>query len=314
MSNDLEEAARLWKRLWPENDVFASWQVRRCFDESYNRPLHLLIAEKGGRDCGFIALSHIEEEDYFGAFPGETWNGDTWIEQNIIPSDSDETARALWERVPENTILRYVTSSSSSAVGSSEVDETGYVFCPFEYGYSYEQYMMAFSGKSRKRLGREIDSIGDIEISEGPGVPCDIEWMIRVNIEGFGKESYFSDPRFCTGFERMISLLSSSGKLRVTTAKVGGKRAAVDIGAVYGSRYTILAGAASNEFPGIAKAINFHHMRVSCLEKFSQTDFLCGDFGWKERFHLTARPLYVVNRSATGRQVCAADGRMDICA
>ncbi len=314
LSNDKDEAARLWKRLWPEDDVFSSWQVRRAFDESYDRPMHLLIAEKGGRECGFLSLSHIEEEDYFGAFPGETWNGDTWIEQNMIPSSSDEVARALWERAPGNTVLRYVTSSCSAAIGTGEVDETGYVFYPSEYGYSYEKYLMAFSGKSRKRLGREIDSIGDIEISENGGSPGDIEWMLRVNMEGFGKESYFSDPRFCDGFERMISALSSSGRLRVTTAKVGGKRAAVDIGAVLGSRYTILAGAASTEFPGIAKAINFHHMRVSCREKFSQTDFLCGDFGWKERFHLTARPLYVINRHAAGRQACAADGRMDVCA
>ncbi len=303
----------LWKRLWPENGVFASWQVRCCFNESYNRPLHLLIAEEEGRACGFLALSYIEEEDYFGAFPGETWNGNTWLEQNMIPSPSASVTRALWEEAPENTAVRYLTSPSANDIGGAEIDETGYLFHPEDYGWNFERYMQTFSGKSRKRLNREIESIGDIEISPSLRVAEDIEWMLRVNIDGFGKESYFSDPKFSNGFEAMISLLSSSGTLRVTTAKVAGERAAVDVGAVFGSSYTILAGATSPEFPGIAKAINFHHMRISCSEKFSQTDFLCGDFGWKQRFHLTARPLYIIKRQAAGREIKDADGRMELC-
>ena len=314
VSSDIDEAAKLWAGLWPENDVFGCWKIRRCFQESFNRPLHLLVAERGGRACGFLALSYIEEEDYFGAFPGETWNGRTWLEQNIIPSPSAEVTGALWKEVPENTTVRYVTPSCAADIEGAGIDETGYLFRPGDYGWNFDEYLKAFSGKSRKRLNREIESIGDIKIRPSVRVAEDIDWMLGVNIAGFGKMSYFADSRFTRGFEAMISQLSSSGMLRVTTATVGGIRAAVDVGAVHNSRYTVLAGAASPEFPGIAKAINFHHIRVSCREKFRQTDFLCGDFGWKRRFHLTARPLYIISTQADGRETAAANGRVEICA
>jgi CelD/BcsL family acetyltransferase involved in cellulose biosynthesis len=73
---------------------------------------------------------------------------------------------------------------------------------------------------------------------------------------------------------------------------VGGRIAAVDMGAIWKNSYTLLAGGTHPEFPGIAKLINLHHMEWSCSQKFDTVDFLCGNFNWKERFHLTPRPLY----------------------
>jgi CelD/BcsL family acetyltransferase involved in cellulose biosynthesis len=75
---------------------------------------------------------------------------------------------------------------------------------------------------------------------------------------------------------------------------VGGKVAAVDIGAVWGSTYTVLAGGTQPDFPGIAKLINLHHIEWACNQNFMEVDFLCGDFNWKNRFHLTPRPLYEI--------------------
>jgi hypothetical protein len=46
--------------------------------------------------------------------------------------------------------------------------------------------------------------------------------------------------------------------------------------------------------------INFHHMTWACHQRLDLVDFLCGDFGWKERFHLTARPLYQVRNDDAG--------------
>lgn len=306
ISSDMDEAAMLWSRLWPAEDVFGCWRMREAFDSGFRRPLHLIIAEAAGRPLGFLALSYIEEEDYYGAFPGETWNGRTWLEQNVIPSASAEMTKALWEAAPENTTVRYLMHSSASEVVGAEIDETGYLFRPPDYGWSFDAYWNTFSGKSRKRLGREIESLGEMDIGPSSDVGGDIEWMLRMNIAGFGNMSYFSDRRFNDGFEAMVEWLSSAGMLRVTTAKIRGARAAVDIGAICNSRYTVLAGATSPDHPGIAKAINLYHMRISCAERFDQTDFLCGDFGWKERFHLTPRVLYTLSRLEAGRRIAAA--------
>ena len=79
---------------------------------------------------------------------------------------------------------------------------------------------------------------------------------------------------------------------------MAGAIAAVDVGAVWQNAYTVLAGGTNRAFPGVAKLINFHHLEVACHERFESVDFLCGDFGWKRRFRLVARPLYQITLTA----------------
>jgi CelD/BcsL family acetyltransferase involved in cellulose biosynthesis len=123
--------------------------------------------------------------------------------------------------------------------------------------------------------------------------------MIETNLTNFGQLSYFHDPRFLEGFENLLSFLSQSQLLRVVSIKIQGTLAAVDVGAVYRNRFTVLAGATNPQFPGIAKAINLFHLKWGCLNRVEQIDFLCGDFGWKARFQLHPRPLYRVTKTAS---------------
>ncbi len=307
--SDLEEAGRIWNSLWPPDDIFDCWDVRECFQRSYERPLHFIVAESAGRVVGFMGLSRIDEHDYYGQFPGETWQGSTWFEQNRIPADSSSIGRMLWDAAPEGTRLRYLVADSADYLAGSSVDETGYLFHPPQFGYDFGMYWKTFSGKSRKRLGREIDSLGELDYSQNGGEPGDIEWMFETNRANFGDKSYFEDPRFLEGFESMLSLLAERGMLTVTTVQARGRRAAVDVGVVFGKRCTILAGATDNEFPGIAKAMNLFHIRRGCEMRFEQIDFLCGDFGWKERFHLKPRPLYISIRDELRESINASSER-----
>jgi hypothetical protein len=54
----------------------------------------------------------------------------------------------------------------------------------------------------------------------------------------------------------------------------------------------VLAGGVNRAFPGVAKLINFHHLRFACEQQLASVNFLCGDFNWKERFQLTPQPFY----------------------
>ena len=115
-----------------------------------------------------------------------------------------------------------------------------------------------------------------------------------MNQEAYKDFSYFNDARFLGAFEALAAWLYDNGHLRVTTVHIGGSIAAVDMGALWGSSYTVLAGGTSPEFPGVAKLMNFHHLEYACRTRLETVDFLCGDFGWKQRFHLTPRPLYEI--------------------
>ncbi|MBN1277114.1 MAG: GNAT family N-acetyltransferase [Deltaproteobacteria bacterium] len=298
--DDIEECRFLWEHFWPAECIFDLWPVRYCFAEPYGRRPCFIIAEQNGILQGILALSWIEEDQYYGQFPGETCNGKTWLEQNRIPAKNPHVTGELLSAVPGPVHVRYLSDISFpeySDNGWFDIDETGYLFLPGDYNYSLENYFQQFSGKTRKKLRHELSRL------EKPGVEYrhdslrDVEDLYRLNLHSFGEQSYFSSSRFLRSFENLVSWLNAKGMLRVTTALIGGKTAAVDIGAVLGLSYVVLAGGTHPDFPGVAKLINFHHMEWACQQHFESVDFLCGDFGWKERFHLTPRPLYEIKIS-----------------
>ena len=293
--NDIEEAKRLWLRHWPKERLFDLWPVRACFQSQFNYSPYFLVARQNGRFCGMLALSWIDEEQCFAHFPGEIWQGKTWLEQNKILADDPETASALINYIPAAAKIRYLTGSSCfSGASTVDEDEIGYLFFPPQYDYSFQQYLKAFSGKSLKKINHEINRLAAGGLSYRYDSYADIEHMFRMNLASFKEYSYFSDRRFLKSFENLAAWLHANNLLRVTTVLIGGRIAAVDIGAIWNSTYTVLAGGTDADFPGIAKLINFHHLEWACHQRLAEVDFLCGDFNWKTRFHLTPRPLYKI--------------------
>ena len=292
---DPEGCRRLWERIWPTECLFDLWPVRACFEEPFGRSLYFLVAEHKGVIRGMLALSWIEEERCFGHFPGETWNGKTWLEQNRIPASGPKVAAELLNHIPGPAHLRYLTRESLSRdedlVG---LDEVGYLFFPRQYDWSFDAYMQQFSAKSRKKLARELGSIETMGVSYRYDELSDMDHLYEMNRKSFGERSYFSDPRFLKSFENLVSWLHKNELLRITTVVVGGEIVAVDVGAVWNRSYTVLAGGARPDFSGVGKLINFHHIEWACRRRLEKVDFLCGDFGWKERFHLDPRPLYEI--------------------
>ncbi|MFC1885098.1 GNAT family N-acetyltransferase [Thermodesulfobacteriota bacterium] len=293
---EIEECRHIWENHWPKTCLFDLWPVRACFQSHFNNPPYFLVAEKNEKIQGLLALSWIDEIHSFGHFPGEIWQGKTWLEQNKIMASNSNVFNKLMSHIPASSNIRYLTRESLRLSGEDlATDETGYLFFPKRYGYSFENYMQQFPGKSRKKLVRELERLQSLGLKFRHDDMGDISLLFRMNQEAFGEWSYFRDSRFLNSFEQLAVFLKNSGMLRITTALLGGKVAAVDMGALYGSTYTVLAGATNPDFPGIAKLINFHHLDWACKNGISTVDFLCGNFGWKERFRLTPRPLYAIN-------------------
>jgi hypothetical protein len=271
--------------------------VRACFQRHFQQPPHVLVAERRGTFGGLLALSWIDEERYFGHFPGELWHGKTWLEQNRLPAVSPQALAALWEAAPQQTRLRYLHPDGALPEnGAAALDEIGYLFRPPQYGYDFNRYLAAFSGKTRKKMRSELDRLQARGVTYRYNRLADVDRLFRLNMDAFGSNSYFSDPRFLGAFEDLVVWLQGHDLLRVTTVLVGGEMAAVDIGAVWNGIYTVVAGGACSDFPGVAKLINFHHLEWACRRQLREVDFLCGEFNWKHRFHLTPRPLYQMDK------------------
>jgi hypothetical protein len=291
---DPSRCRQLWEEMVPDTGLFGLWDVRECFHRHYDYESCFLVARRNGETRGFLALSEIIDHGYWGCFPGETYKGKTWLEQNPLITDSDDTTAELLDDCPHPLHLRYLEGRGLTNVPGASIDEVGYLFRPADYGFRFERYLSVFSGKSRKKLGRELDVFTNRGVVFRHNDPADAERAFLLNLEAFGDGSYFADRRFLASFRSLLAFLHRHGLLRVTAVLVGDRLAAVDVGAVYRGIYTVLAGGTDPEFPGIAKLINFHHIEWACLHRLKEVDFLCGDFGWKERFHLTARPLYQI--------------------
>jgi len=314
---ETEECRHIWERLWPDDCFFDLWPVRSCFNQAFNRPLHFQVFEQDNVPKGMIALCWIKEQESYGHFPGETWKGETWLEQNKIISSTADMSMALIDSLPGTVHLRYLTHDSFFQTrGAIHQDEIGYLFLPQKYGYSFDQYRGEFSGKTRKKMNAEMAKLERQTVTIRHNRLSDVDLLFKMNIQAFEKDSYFSDQRFLTAFERLVSYMTNNDMIRVTTVLIGGKTAAVDVGALYKGTYTILAGGTSPEFKGIAKLINFHHIEWACKQKIKMVDFLCGNFNWKERFHLTPRPLYALKRDNTAhcRNLYEKTKEIKICA
>jgi hypothetical protein len=295
--SDLDQAELLWKNHWPRQCLFDLWPVRACFQQHYHHRPCFMVVSRGHRVFGLLALSWIDEEHRFGHFPGEVWQGKTWLEQNKIVAADAEAARELLDSIPSGTQIRYLCPDHRVDKGYRAIeDETGYLFLPGHYQYAFQGYWSTFTGKSRKKLRGEIDRLKSSGITFRYNHLPDLEWMFRLNLERYQSHSYFYDTRFLGAFESLAAWLQANDLLRITTVLIGGRAAAVDMGAVWNDTYTVLAGGTHADFPGVAKIINLHHLEWACARRISVVDFLCGDFNWKQRFHLTPRTLYQIKR------------------
>lgn len=296
---DLDECQEIWKRTIPEETIWDMWEFRACFQGHFRRPPYFIVGEHAQRLAGLLPLSWIEETQCYGYFPGETWQGKTWLEQNRLPADNEILCDML-DRCPGPYYLRYLLPSLESVFQNQcVVDEVGYLFRPPDYDYNIENYFQQFSKKSAKNIKREIASLQAGAFYRNDDI-SDFEHMVQLNVNNFGERSYFYDLRFLESFRSLMHYLNEKGWLRITTVVINGDIAAVDIGCVYRGDYTLLGGGTNRDYRGVAKLINLYHMERGCRERFNLIDFLCGDFSWKQKFHLTPRPLYLLSNCPVG--------------
>ena len=191
---DDDTCARVWKQLFPRDTIFDLWEVREIFARNFGRKNCFVVHYAGKKENaslrendtahqihdidGVLPLSWIEEKKEFAFFPGETWKGRTWMEQNKIIAPNTEVMAQLLHGVPGSAELRYLCpdhwggrneiggNDLNTGVpwgrGKIDIDETGYLFHPETHGTKeaqYPGYLGTFAGKSRKKILAEIRTI-----------------------------------------------------------------------------------------------------------------------------------------------------------
>lgn len=293
----IDECQRIWQQAIAPETIFDLWALRECFHRQFGcQPLFLTVEE--GAHSGLLPLSAGPEAGSAVYFPGELWQGRTWLERNRLPISDGLSFHRLTETAPPALDLRYLAPSSSLS-SKLEDDETHYLFFPAHYDFCFDRYLAALPAKRFKSRDIDLEALR-ASVTYRYDLASDYGAMVEMNLGTFGPDSYFHDPRFRAAFDDVVSMLSDKGWLRLTTAVIDGRPAAIDVGSMFKGTHTLLAGATDNRFRGIAKLINFHHMEQACRQRLACVDFMAGDFPWKRLFKLSPHRQYqvVTSRSA----------------
>ena len=156
---DLQSCRQLWQKLIPQEKLADLWEMRECFHQHFNRKPYFVVAEEDGRPIGLMPLCWIDEGDYYGYFPGETWHGQTWIEQNRIIARDENVLQAMYQFLEQNAPryhIRYLLPNSFRPLDSLTVDEVGYLFVPSLHNHDMETYFSVFNRRSIKTIKKEV--------------------------------------------------------------------------------------------------------------------------------------------------------------
>ena len=212
---DLRACRRLWEQAFPREYLTDLWEVRDCFHEHYRRPACFVVARDGEQLCGLLPLSWIEETGRYGYFPGETWKGRTWLEQNRILARDAEVLQQLIAHIPGRYQVRYLLPAGVAETDGCVIDEIGYLFHPPRYDFDMESYYREFAHRNVKRLRREVAALAQ-RLSFRHDHAADFEALVELNLGRFGTASYFADARFTESFRSLAGLLRDRGWLRLT--------------------------------------------------------------------------------------------------
>lgn len=286
------ECRTLWNALIPHKNIADLWDFRQCFQIHYGSgPSFLLLEDRKGI-AGMVPLSYSRELEMFVFFPGETWQGRTWLERTPLFLRERKYLKELLFSCPAGTYLRYMEFPQANPGLNVVIDEIGYVLYPPAIHFDGEVFAKRFSSKKFKGIQKTIQTITEGKCTFHVNRIEDFDLLVNMNLRRFEEDSYLADPRFRESFRDVMHYLYHRGLLRMVSLDIGGKIRAVDLGAIYNGIYTVFLGGADQEIPGVAKVMNMHHIAYACKERLQKLDFLCGEFHWKKLWHLDPEPLY----------------------
>jgi hypothetical protein len=117
-----QEACRtLWDQFTVRRTVTDLWEFRDCFQKHFKNKLHFVVLEDDQGVVGLLPLSYVAEKDSYALFPGETWNGKTWLERTQLYMRDPDILGDLLDAAPERTYLRYLECDESALIPHLEL-------------------------------------------------------------------------------------------------------------------------------------------------------------------------------------------------
>ena len=278
MITDLGACKRLWDSFVQIANLSDLWDFRFCFHKHYQHSLHFLTFEERQEVLAVLPLVHHPDKDIYVFFPGETWNGKTWLERTFVYCRRPQEIGRFLSGCPEQTYLRYIDWDDAPSVSEFEIDEIGYLLRPQDFAYDLEAYYKRFTWKKLKAIKKEIASLLSPGSSWHINRLSDYDLLVNMNLGKFGDTSYFYDSRFAESFRDVMHMLAQRGWLRMVSLQIGGETVAVDMGALFNNTFVGFLGGTPSDFSAVDQAVNMQQSAFCCQQPGSQADLPGGGF------------------------------------
>lgn len=295
---NVDEAKQLWHRFSPHVALDDSWDFRYLFYKYLEIPLYFSAIYHGDAPVGLLPLqfntgkgaipeSYVTSPPFYEFFGGDDMDSnEIFIHrgyENLLPE--------LFERIPSNTILaplahplKYKDSESREYTNKFVADISDIS--------SFEDFMVTFfEGSSRGKMMNKLNRVAKtsgIQVVEGN--KSDLALLFQLNIERFGNSSSFAHHYRRQIFNDLFEMYPTD----IFTVVVGGEKKAVSFSINSDGVYSSMNIGYDYEIRDLGKFVVATQIKRAIKLGCKVYDAGKGDSGWKEQFHLTRIPQYML--------------------
>jgi len=284
--SDIKQAEKLWKTFSPNRYFWDLWDVRQCFIEGANYPVHFIVSYTNEEISGILPLWHdLRDNSYYfigGEFP----------ENNQFFIKDKRQIPLFLKQCPPKTYLYYLQPDDKDFFNGTTDDLEKYFLNPPDYS-NLDNFIKTFSKKHRNNLKHDLRIIqenGYTAIINN--YPSNIISLIKdYNIERFGEESFFGDAGFVKSMEKLLTFAKKNGLEQVITIEKNGQTVGAVLAVYYNKIYTMIIGGSNPKINNLGKLLMFKHFENAFSLQAQTIDLMSGG-GWKDLWHLPHYPAY----------------------
>lgn len=242
------------------------------------------MGEDGGEIIGVLPLQYNSDEGYLEFFGG------SFMEDNhvLIKTGFEKYIPEFYKAIEGKAKLEDIAFDNDFF--PMDFIENKYVIKLAGIEDSDNYLRKVFSSSTRRKIIKRNKAIEELPIEICYDEESDLDELIRLNKEAFGKESSFNKS-----FRREIymDIMKSDFKTVTISAKIGGEKQNVSLAVVYKGVFVSFAvGNNKEEFPDLG-----HYMFLKRIEQAISLgckvyDAGLGNLGWKEKWHLEKIPQF----------------------
>jgi CelD/BcsL family acetyltransferase involved in cellulose biosynthesis len=296
--SDINQARRLWEEFSPHSEIDDEWEFRHTFMKYLDFPLRFVVASESGQPVGLLPLqfntgkgptpqSFAHQSDFLEFFGGDdTDNNRVWAK-----TGHEAAVAALLEQIREPAVLAPLAGPCEVRGKAAEVYTHKYTSDLSGMTGFADFLARHLDGKSRGKLAQKIARVErDAEVTIEDVGPEGLDGLFEYNQSRFGAASSFGWDYRKQVFRDLMSLYDHD----VFRIMIDGEVKAVSFALIFKGWYLGMNIGYDYDVRDLGKFAAATQIERAIARGCTTYDSGKGDGGWKEQFHLSAHPQYML--------------------